>query len=116
MLRREDAVRLRHMLDSAKEAVSFASGRLREDLDTDRQLTLSLVRSLEVIGEAASSISIECRNALPDIPWANMIGMRNRLIHAYFDVNLTIVWKTVSEELPVLITVIEEVLGKEAGG
>ena len=101
-MQRDDAIRLRHMLDAAREAMSFATGRVRSDLDTDRQLVLALVKSLEIVGEAASRVSPECRTECSEIPWADIVGMRNRLIHAYFDINLEIVWRTVSEELPVL--------------
>lgn len=100
---RDDQVRLRHMLDAAKEAVGFVKGRYRTELDTNRMLSLSLVRLLEVIGEAAYGISPSFRESHPDMAWKQMSGMRNRLIHGYYDVNLDIVWKTVTEDLPVLI-------------
>jgi uncharacterized protein with HEPN domain len=109
---RDDQVRLRHMLDAAKEAVGFAKGRSRTELDTNRMLSLSLVRLLEVIGEAAYGISPSFRERHPDIAWKQMSGMRNRLIHGYYDVNLDIVWKTITEDLPVLIEQLENVLEK----
>ena len=113
MLPKEDAVRLYHMLESAREAVGYAENRTRKDLGADRQLTHSLVRCLEIIGEAARHISQESRDANPQIAWIDMIGMRNRLIHVYFDIDLDIVWKTVSEELPVLVAQIEPILKAE---
>ena len=88
----DDRVRLKHMLDAANDAVSFIDGRSRADLDGDKMLTLSLVRCLEIIGEAAGRSSDECRIACPRLPWQEMIGMRNRLIHAYFDINHDILW------------------------
>ena len=100
---KDDNVRIKHILDAANEAVSFAKGKNRTDLDSDRQLNLSLVRLLEIIGEAARGISPEFREANPDLPWESMIGMRDRLIHGYFDVNLDVVWQTVTEDLPPLI-------------
>jgi uncharacterized protein with HEPN domain len=109
---RDDQVRLRHMLDAAREAVEFARGRNRTELDTNRMLSLSLVRLLEVIGEAAYGISPSFRESHADIAWKQMSGMRNRLIHGYYDVNLDIVWKTVTEDLPVLIKQLENVLAK----
>ncbi len=87
MSRRDDANVLRDMLDAAKEAVSFAQGKQRADLDQDRKLILSIVRLVEVIGEAAGRISKEFQSSHPEIPWSAIIGMRNRLIHAYFDVD-----------------------------
>ena len=109
---RDDQIRLRHMLDAAREAVGFAKGRSRSELDTNRMLSLSLVRLLEVIGEAAYGISPSFRESHTDIAWKQMSGMRNRLIHGYYDVNLDIIWKTVTEDLPVLIKQLENVLEK----
>lgn len=109
-MHKNDAIRLRHMLDAAREALSFAAGKTRSDLDADRMLVLSLVKSIEIIGEAASKVSPECRSELPAISWTDVIAMRNRLIHAYFDINLDIVWQTVKEELPPLIIELEKVL------
>ena len=73
------------------------------DLDGNRMLVLALVKDIEIIGEAASRISQETRNNLPQVPWAGIVAMRNRLIHAYFDVDLDILWQTVSEDLPLLL-------------
>ena len=87
-MRRDDEIRLRHMADAAREARSFAAGRSRADLDRDRMLLLSLVKEIEIIGEAASKVSQETRDAVPDIPWPDLTGMRHRLIHAYFDINV----------------------------
>lgn len=101
------------MLAAAREAVGYTRGRKREDLETDRPLTHSLVRCVEIIGEAAANVSAECRGSYLDMRWADMAGMRNRLIHAYFDVNLDIVWRTVTEELPALIAELEPILASE---
>ena len=112
-MRKDDVVRLRHMLDAATEAASFAKNKNRTSLDADRQLVLSLVKSIEIIGEAAANVTTECREALPHIPWRDIISMRNRLIHAYFDINLDILWKTVIEDLPPLIAKLEEIIEVE---
>lgn len=97
------------MLDAAKEAAAFAQDQTRGSLHTNRMLTLAIVKSLEVLGEAASKVSTETRDGLPQVPWPNIISMRNRLIHAYFDINLDIVWKTVTGDLPQLIFELERV-------
>ena len=102
-----DVIRLRHMLDAAKEALSFIAGRSSEDLGRDRMLVLALVKEIEIIGEAASRISDESRKALPRIPWPKIIAMRNRLIHAYVDVDLSIVWDTLTSALPELLRELE---------
>lgn len=103
MLRDADVIRLRHMLESAEEAVGFARGRSRADLDDDRMLTLAVVRAIEIVGEAAANLSTETRAACPGLPWPNIIGMRNRLVHAYFDIDLDRVWETITDDLPALI-------------
>ncbi|MGQ9786674.1 MAG: HepT-like ribonuclease domain-containing protein [Anaerolineae bacterium] len=101
------------MVDAAREAVSFAQGRAREDLDTDRMLVLALVQCLAIIGEAASRITAAFQQQHPQVPWADIIGMRNRLVHAYFDVNLDILWHTIQDDLPPLIAQMEAILAAE---
>ncbi len=98
------------MLDAAREALEFVSRRTRQDLDTDRMLVLSLVKEIEIIGEAASRLSQETKSSIREIPWQDVIGMRNRLIHVYYDVNLDIVWSAVTIELPSLRSNLEMVL------
>ena len=110
MLRTEDIVRLRHMLDAARKAVEFTEGYGRTDLDKDEKLALSLVRLLEILGEAAKNVSEQCRQKYPAIPWRQIAGTRNRLIHGYFDIDLDVVWKIVSADLPPLIARLEEAL------
>jgi uncharacterized protein with HEPN domain len=97
------------MQEAIALAVKMAQGRTRADLASDPMLTMALTRCLEVLGEAASRLSPEMRLRFPQIPSAKMISMRNRLIHAYFDVDLDIVWTTVSEDLPPLIPILEDV-------
>ena len=107
---KDDVIRLRHMLDSARDALSFITGKSRADLESNRMLALSLVKSVEIIGEAASRVSATGRAQCGDIPWPEIIAMRNRLIHAYFEVDLDIVWHTVTEELPPLAEALEKSL------
>lgn len=104
-----DAVRVRHILDAAREASAFVEGRSRSDLDADHMLGLALVRLLEIIGEAARGVSGTLREAHPEVAWNKMAGMRDRLIHGYFDVNLDIVWETVTRDLPLLIAEMEKI-------
>jgi uncharacterized protein with HEPN domain len=99
----DDDTRLRHMLDAAREAVEFARGRSRADLDADRMLMHSLVRCLEIIGEAASKVTAERRAAEPEIPWRKIVGLRNQVIHNYVNVRLDVVWDTVEDDLPPLV-------------
>jgi uncharacterized protein with HEPN domain len=99
------------MLDHAKEAVAMARGRTRSELDTDRQLNLSLVRLLEIVGEAAGRVPAEERARHPNIPWPEIVGLRNRLIHGYDSVDFDILWRIVSDDLPPLIAALEQALG-----
>lgn len=71
---------------------------------------LALMKSIEIIGEAAGKVSEPCRQAHADIPWARIIGMRNRLIHAYHDINLELLWNTITDDLPPLIALLETAL------
>ncbi len=98
------------MVDAANEALSFVAQKSRSDLAMDRALTLALVKAMEIVGEAASKVSPELRSQSPEIPWADIVAMRNRLIHGYFDVNLDIVWQTVTVELPPLLRQLQEIL------
>ncbi|HTL89142.1 MAG TPA: HepT-like ribonuclease domain-containing protein [Leptolyngbya sp.] len=106
----DDAVRLRHMLEAATEATEMIDGESRESLNCDRKLALALVRLIEIVGEAATHISKEKQLDLTEIPWRDLIGMRNRIVHAYFDVDLEIVWKTATEDFPFLISKLEDIL------
>ena len=98
------------MRDASAEALSFVVGKTRDTFDNDRQLTLALIKSIEIIGEAAARVSPEMKSATPAIPWADIVGMRNRLIHAYFDVDVDILWETVMNELPPLQRSLEAML------
>ncbi|HLO52626.1 MAG TPA: DUF86 domain-containing protein [Kamptonema sp.] len=109
----DNETRLRHILDAAREAVLFAQDKTRSDLNTNRMLTLSLVKCIEIVGEAAANITRERQNELPQIPWPQIIGMRNPLIHAYFEVNLDIVWDVVTDNLPPLIAELEKIIPSE---
>lgn len=109
-MRPDDLVRLRHMIEAAETACQFIEGRQRSELDADRMLLFALVRAVEVIGEAAARVSPETRAATPSVPWAAIIGMRNRLVHAYFDIDHDIVWKTAADELPALLPLLRPLL------
>jgi len=105
-----DEVRLRHMLDAARDAISFARGRNRSDLDRDRQFVLALVQCVQIVGEAAARVSEKTRSTLPDLPWPAIIGMRNRLVHGYYDIDHDAVWSTVANDLPPLVEALSRAL------
>ena len=106
----KDEDRIRHMLEAALKASEFSKGRTRADLDADEQLTLSLVHLLEIVGEAAGKVSQDFRRAHPEIPWNRISGIRNRLVHGYFDIDMEIVWETVTTRLPELIAQLKKLL------
>ncbi len=78
-MRKDDLVRIRHMLDAAREATEFAKDRERADLDSNRMLALSIIKSIEIVGEAASKITQVVRDAHPEIPWADIVATRKGL-------------------------------------
>jgi uncharacterized protein with HEPN domain len=112
MSRRYDWVSLQQMLDHAQEAVEFARGKAKQDLASDRLLQLGLVRLVEIVGEAARRVSPETQLKYPEIPWAKVNGMRNRLVHGYDEINLDTLWDTVTEDLPALLSALPAVLAR----
>jgi len=109
----DDRIRLRHMLDAAKEARELAEGKTRSDIENERMLNLSLVRLVEVVGEAANRVSAEGRSSHINIPWPAIIGMRNRMIHGYDNIDFDILYETVNDDLPPLIAELEKILSSE---
>lgn len=107
---KSDFVRLNHMLESAQFSMSAVGRKSRQDLEKDKILSFAVIRALEVFGEAASQISKSFQEKHSDIPWRAIIGMRNRLIHAYFDVDYEIIWQAVTREIPEIIPKIEHML------
>ena len=98
------------MIEAAESAINFVTGRHRADLDSDQMLLFALVRAIEVLGEAAARISATTREAAAEIPWNLVVSMRNRLVHAYFDVDNEVVWKTATQELPALLPTLRALL------
>lgn len=109
----DDLSRLRHIVDACREALFFIEGYKRADLSSNRMLALSLVKELEIIGEAANNISKDCQDRYSQVPWRAIVGMRNRLIHAYFGIDYDVVWQTVTESLPPLLGEVEVIIEKE---
>ena len=110
MTQHNDTIRLRHMLDYAQEAVAMVGGKARADLHRDRVLELALVRLVEIIGEAAARVSPEAQDRYSGIPWKEVVGMRNRLVHGYDSVDLDVLWDTLKDDLPPLIAELEQIL------
>ena len=113
MTRHDDRVRLRHMLDHAREAVAMITGKGRTDLQRQRMLELALVRLIEIIGEAAARVSTEGQAEYSFIPWKEVVGMRNRLVHGYDSIDLDVLWDTIEDDLPPVIDELERVLDED---
>ena len=110
MSRHDPMVRVRHMLDHAREAVEMVKGKTRADLDADRQLNLALVRLVEVLGEAAARIPDDFRARYPQVPWRQIVGMRHRMILDYDVIDFDILWAVLRQDLPPLIEQLEAIV------
>lgn len=101
---------LNDILDAIDETAEFTEGMSFEAFARDRKTINAVVRSLEVLGEAAKRIPDDLRAQWPDVPWKRMAGMRDKLIHEYFGVDLSIVWTVIKDELPPIRPEIERLL------
>ncbi len=110
MSQHDDQVYLKHMLDHAREAVEMVVGKTQADLAQHRMLELALIRLVEIIGEAATRVGSEMKSSNPQVPWREIIGMRNRLTHGYDTVDLKVLWDTIAEDLPPLITDLDKII------
>ena len=110
MSKNDPITALRHMRDYAKKAKAMVAGRSREDLDRDEILNLALVRALHIIGEAATRFPREERKAYPNIRWAEIIGLRNRLVHAYDRIDLDVVWSIATKDVDQLLDELDRIL------
>ena len=115
MSQRDEKVRLRHMLDAAREAMALVANRPRSEIDDSRVLQLALARLIEVVGETASRVDRGTRELHPEVPWAAAVAMRNRIVHGYESVDVDIVRGTVETDLPDLVAKLERIL-ESAGG
>jgi uncharacterized protein with HEPN domain len=107
---RDDSVLLRDMLDYARRASGAVARKSRRDLEDDDVLAAALERFVEVIGEAAARLSPETRESSPQVPWKEIIALRNRLIHGYFAVDRDILWTIIEDDIPKLIDLLEEMI------
>lgn len=108
MSKHDDRVGLKDMLSHAREAVEFLGDMNQEALGRDRVMQLALTRLVEIVGEAANRVSAVTREANPEIPWSQIVGMRNRLVHGYDVIDLDVLWNTVTSDLPPLIAALQE--------
>ncbi len=113
MSKYDTTVYFRHMLSYAQEASALVQGKTRADLDSDRLLNLALVRLLEIVGEAANRIPKAEQNQYSQIPWPQIVSLRNRLIHGYDSVDFDILWQIVIKDLPPLIAALQDIVPLE---
>ena len=104
---RDDDARLLDMLLAAREAMTFVDGLTFPEFKRNRMAQPAILKAVEIVGEAASRISADLMDAHPEIPWPGIVGMRNRLVHGYFDINLERVWETVQRDIPRLVSQLE---------
>ena len=109
-MKKDDSVYLLHIMDAFVQIERYTDGVSHDDFMENRLLQDGVIRQLEIMGEASRSLSEDIRNDYPHIPWRHMIGLRNRMIHAYFDVNLQIIWEIIQGDIPNLKKDIKYVL------
>ena len=109
-MKKDDTVYLQHMLNAILRIESYTQGVTKENYLGNVLLQDGVVRQLEIIGEASNSLSEEFREAHSDIPWGQIIGLRNRIVHAYFDINLDVTWDIAQGDIPELKQQIERIL------
>jgi len=105
-----DLTYLLDLLEAARLAISYIGNKSESEFLAETQCQDSVIRRLEILGEAARRVSEEFRSAHPELPWSDMVGMRNVLIHEYDDVDLHVVWRTVVDELPGIVASAERLL------
>ncbi|MDE0013288.1 MAG: DUF86 domain-containing protein [Candidatus Poribacteria bacterium] len=113
MSRRDDRVALTDMRNHAVEAVALLGEASLNDLAENRVTELALIKLVEIVGEAANRISVETQQSHKEIPWTQIIGMRNRLVHGYDDISLERLWNTIKWELPPLMEQLDTIIGEE---
>lgn len=107
---KNDLIYLKHIKESVESIFDFAGKMEYKDFSRNRMVVSAVVRELEIIGEAANNVSQKFRDSHPEIPWRDMVEMRNVLIHEYFGVVVETVWKTIQKDLPPLEKEVEKIL------
>lgn len=114
MTEHDDRLPMHQMLEHARDAVEMIRGRDRAELRTNRMLQLALVHLVQIVGEAATRVSRAGQVSHPRIPWSKAIAARHRMVHGYDVINYDVVWDTIAEEFPPLVSALERALSAES--
>ena len=114
MSEHDDRLPMHQMLEHAREAMEIVRDRSRTELESNRVLQLALAHLLLVVGEAATRVSPAGRARYPEVPWSKAIGTRNFIAHGYDRIDYDVVWDTIAEDFPPLVTALERVLSRES--
>ena len=109
-MKRDNTVYLRHILDAIGLIKEYTRGMSENEFLGNSMAHDAVIRQIEIIGEAARNISDEFQEKHPKLPWAKMVGIRNKIIHEYFNINYAIVWDTIKDDLPILEKSIKKIL------
>ena len=107
---RDPRVYLDDMVTAATKAIEFVDGLSFDEFVSDDRTTFAVIRAFEILGEAAKQVPSPIRKQLPRVPWQDMAGMRDKLIHAYHGVDLHVVWRAIGEDLPMVVTEVRRLL------
>jgi uncharacterized protein with HEPN domain len=109
---KDDTIFLRHILDAIDAIGSYTSAASHDEFVSNGMMVDAVMRELEIVGEASRNLSDETRRKAQEVEWSQIIGLRNRLIHAYFQIDIEVVWEIVCNDLPVLRHQIENILSR----
>jgi len=112
-MRKNDVIYLKHILDAISRIEEYVKGVKREDYMRNNLLQDGVIRQIEIMGEAAKRLSSEIKEKYPNLPWKDMAGMRDKLIHDYFGVDLDAVWETVEKDIPLLKREVKKIIKRE---
>ena len=114
MSRRNDRAALADMRAHAVEAMELFENATPDELESDRRTILALLHLVQIVGEAATRVTTAIRDAHPEVPWTDVIGMRNHLVHGYDDADLNLLHSTIATDLPALVAQLAAILGDES--